>query len=88
MTVAAPKTIDLPPEGAELVNLDPELVVIPDDNPPHSPAMPIATAGLRAVCKVAPAFVAEKPGMHGLPSPVFMSGQAALQGYDQHELLI
>jgi hypothetical protein len=48
------------------VNLDPELAVIPDGNPPHRPAMPIATAGLHAVCKVAHAFVAEKTGNAGV----------------------
>jgi hypothetical protein len=40
MTATVPKTIELPPEGAELVPvyIDPELVVTPADNPPHSPA--------------------------------------------------
>src|SRR6516165_12005923 len=41
MTATVPKTIDLPPEGAELVPvyIDPELVVTPEGNPVYTPAM-------------------------------------------------
>ncbi len=41
MTVAPPKTIDLPPEGAELVPVyfDTERIVTPADNPAYTPAM-------------------------------------------------
>jgi transcriptional regulator with XRE-family HTH domain len=41
MTTTVPKTIELPPEGAELVPvfIDPELVVLPDDQPVPTAAM-------------------------------------------------
>ena len=40
MTATVPKTIDLPPEGAEMVPvfIDPELVVTPDGNPAYASA--------------------------------------------------
>jgi hypothetical protein len=66
-TATVPKTIDPPPEGAELVYLDPELVVIPPDNPPHSPGMlDDLEASIRELGQLVPGWVCPAPD---LPTP-------------------
>jgi hypothetical protein len=63
-TATVPKTIELPPEGAELVYLDPELVVIPDDNPPHSPAtLADLETSMRALGQLDPGWVCPAPDL-------------------------
>ncbi len=67
MTVAAPKTTDVPPDGAELVHFDTELIVTPDDNPPHSPAMlDDLEASIRELGQMVPGWVCPAPD---LPTP-------------------
>jgi hypothetical protein len=64
MTATVSQTLDLPPEGAELVNLDPALVVIPDDNPPHSPAiLADLEASIRALGQRDPGWVCPAPDL-------------------------
>jgi hypothetical protein len=62
MTATASKATERPPEGAELVYLDPELVVIPDDNPPHSPSiLADLEASIRELGQLVPGWVCPSP---------------------------
>jgi hypothetical protein len=64
VTAAIAKAIERPPEGAELVYLDSELVVIPDDNPPHSAAMLAdLEASIRDLGQLVPGWVCPSPDL-------------------------
>jgi hypothetical protein len=69
MTATVPKTIDLPPEPAELVPIyiDPELVVLPDDQPvPTAAAVADLLESVRGDCQRNPGWICPSPD---LPEP-------------------
>jgi len=66
MTVTVPKNIDPPPGGAELVPVyfDTDLIVTPEDNPPHSPSMLAdLEASIRAHGQLVPGWVCPSPDL-------------------------
>jgi hypothetical protein len=66
MAVTVPKTIDLPPEEAELVPVyfDTDLIVTPEGNPPHSPAMlDDLEASMRELGQLVPGWVCQSPDL-------------------------